>query len=141
VPGFKNYLWSTGDISNTVALNNLGSYWLTVTDSHNCNGTDTFTVQKNSNCIPIGVPNAFTPNKDGINDIFKPTIMQQISDYHFMVFNRYGQMIFETDKYGTGWDGTFKGTAQPRNSYVYMISFKNINGQLKEYNGIVTLLR
>ena len=141
VPGYKNYLWSTGAVSNTVSLSNLGVYYLTVTDNNNCIGKDTISLQLNTNCVPVSIPNAFTPNKDGINDIFKPRITQEIQEYSFIVFNRYGQKIFETQKYGIGWDGTFKGVAQPRNSYVYMITFKNRNGVISENKGTVTLVR
>jgi gliding motility-associated-like protein len=141
VPGYKNYLWSTGDISNTVAISNPGTYYLSVTDSNNCTGKDTVVLQRNYNCIPVNIPNAFTPNKDGTNDIFKPIITQEVSDYSFTIFNRYGQKIFASNKYGTGWDGTFKGVAQPRNAYIYLLNFKNNNGELMEYKGTVTLIR
>jgi len=141
VPNYKNYLWSTGDVSPSVTLNQFGSYYLTVTDYNNCSGKDTVMLLRNYNCIPVSIPNAFTPNKDGKNDMFKPIINQEISNYSFVVFNRYGQKIFASNEYGKGWDGTFKGAAQPRNSYIYLISFKSNNGQPAEYKGTVTLLR
>ncbi len=141
VPGYKNYLWSTGDISSAVAVNNPGTYYLSVTDNNNCTGKDTVVLQRNYNCIPVNIPNAFTPNKDGTNDIFKPIITQEVSDYSFTIFNRYGQKIFTSNKYGIGWDGTFKGVAQPRNAYIYLLNFKNNNGELMEYKGTVTLIR
>jgi gliding motility-associated-like protein len=141
VPGYKNYQWSTGDVSGTVSLSGFGNFYLTVTDNKNCVGKDTILLLRNYNCVAISIPNAFTPNKDGINDIFKPFITQEVFEYSFLIFNRYGQKIFETNDYLKGWDGTFKGTAQPRNSYVYLISFKNINGVVSENKGIVTLIR
>lgn len=141
VPGYKNYLWSTGDISSTVAINNPGTYYLSVTDNNNCTGKDTVVLQRNYNCIPVNIPNAFTPNKDGTNDTFKPIITREITNYSFAIFNRYGQKIFATNSYSTGWDGTFKGIAQPRNSYIYILSFKDNNGELMEYKGTVTLIR
>jgi gliding motility-associated-like protein len=141
VPGYKNYLWNTGDVLNTISINSLGTFNLTVTDDNNCIGKDTIVLQRNPNCIPISIPNAFTPNNDGANDVFKPTISQEISDYSFIIFNRYGQKVFETKNYVFGWDGTFKGVPQPRNSYVYLISFKNVNGTFLQNKGTVTLIR
>lgn len=141
VPGYKNYLWSTGDVSSAVSINSFGDFYLTVTDNNNCTGKDTIILQRNFNCIPISIPNAFTPNRDGANDIFKPIISQEIFDYSFTIFNRYGQKVFETNNYSTGWDGTFKGVDQPRNSYVYLINLKNINGVLIVNKGTVILIR
>jgi len=141
VSGYSSYLWSNGDVSNTVSFNTPGIYYLSVTDNNNCAGKDTIVLQKNLNCVPVNIPNAFTPNNDGRNDIFKPIITQEVSNYSFTIFNRYGQQIFVTTKYGTGWDGTFKGVNQPRNAYVYMVSFNNSNGELMKYNGTVTLIR
>jgi gliding motility-associated-like protein len=141
VLGYKNYLWSTSETTNAVSLNTFGTFYLTVTDNNNCVGKDTIVLLRNYNCIPVSIPNAFTPNKDGTNDNFKPIITQEVSSYNFTILNRYGQKIFTTNNYGIGWDGTLKGVAQPRNSYVYLVSFKNNNGELTEYKGTVTLIR
>ena len=111
-----------------------------VTDSNNCTGKDTITLIRN-NCIPISIPNAFTPNKDGKNDIFKPTISQDTKNYSMIIYNRYGQKIFESGSYSIGWDGTYKGKEQPAGTYVYRIVFTNNFGYLSENNGTVMLLR
>ncbi|MBL0183072.1 MAG: gliding motility-associated C-terminal domain-containing protein [Chitinophagaceae bacterium] len=140
LPGYKNYLWSTGSTSSNISLKNFGTFYLTVTDFNNCSGIDSITIQR-ANCIPMGIPNAFTPNGDGKNDVFKPTINQAILRFSFVIFNRYGETVFETREYGTGWDGTYKGKMQPTGSYVYRIKFTNINGWESENNGTVLLIR
>jgi gliding motility-associated-like protein len=141
LPGYKNYLWNTGDITSTISLNAFGTYYLTVTDNNNCTGKDSIILRRNFNCVPVNIPTAFTPNQDGKNDIFRPVITQEVSEYSLAVFNRYGQKIFVTNNYNTGWNGTFNGVNQPRNAYIYLLSFKNSNGKLSEYKGTVTLIR
>lgn len=140
VPGYKDYLWSTGSTLPDISLTSFGTFYLTVKDFNDCTGTDTIIIQR-ANCIFIGIPNAFTPNGDGLNDVFKPTINQAIRSYSFMVFNRYGEKIFGTNEYGTGWDGTYKGKQQNSGSYVYRITFINIFGWESVNNGSVLLIR
>jgi gliding motility-associated-like protein len=140
VPGYKDYLWSNGQITNIVTLSSFGKFYLTVTDFNNCKGKDSITLIR-KDCIPIGIPNAFTPNGDAKNEVFKPTINQEIRNYSFMVYNRYGEKIFDTRSYGIGWDGTYKGKPQPIGTYVYQIVFTNIFGFKSENKGTVMLLR
>ena len=140
VPGYRSYLWNTGSVFSAISISDFGKFYLTVTDDHHCTGTDTIFLWR-KDCIPIGIPNAFTPNGDAKNDIFKPTIFQALRSFSFAIFNRYGQKLFETRNYGTGWDGSFKGKDQPAGTYVYRIVFTNIFGYESENNGTVLLLR
>lgn len=140
IPGYAEYVWSTGAITPDVSLNSFGSFYLTVKDFNNCIGSDTITLVR-KDCIYIGIPNAFTPNGDTRNDIFKPTIFQAVQNFSFIVFNRYGQKVFETREYGKGWDGTLKGKPQPSGSYVYHIKYTNIFGVETVENGSVLLMR
>ncbi|HEX2684088.1 MAG TPA: SBBP repeat-containing protein, partial [Ferruginibacter sp.] len=71
LPGYQSYTWSTGNTSSNIEIRKAGDYYLTVKDFDNCVGTDMISI-KEINCIPVGIPNAFTPNNDGINDVFKP---------------------------------------------------------------------
>ncbi|HAO47562.1 MAG TPA: gliding motility-associated C-terminal domain-containing protein [Ferruginibacter sp.] len=140
VPGYQDYRWSTGAVSSSITLRNFGIFYLTVKDFNDCTGTDSITVTR-ANCVPIAIPNAFTPNGDGLNDVFRPTINQEVKRFYFTVFNRYGEKIFETHEYGKGWDGKYKGKDQPAGSYVYLIRFTNIFGWSPENNGTVLLIR
>ena len=139
-PGYEKYLWSTGATGNNISVSNAGSYYLTVTDAHYCVGTDSIHIRR-KNCIPIGIPNSFTPNKDKLNDVFKPTINQAVYQYSFIIFNRFGQLIFETYHYGTGWDGSWKGKDQPMGTYVYQVKYTDLYGDVSVNNGTVLLLR
>lgn len=140
VPNYSAYQWSTGSTISTIDISSFGTYYLTVKDFNNCIGTDSITIQR-KNCIYIAIPNAFTPNDDTKNDIFKPIINQAIQNFSFIVFNRYGQKVFETREYGKGWDGTLKGKPQPSGSYVYNIKYTNIFGIETVENGSVLLIR
>ena len=140
VPGFKSYAWNTGSTKPEIEIRTQGNYYLTVTSFDNCVGTDSLTVQE-INCIPIGIPNAFTPNNDGNNDFFKPTINREITDYQLQVFNRNGQLVFITKDYGQGWNGRTKNQPIDPGNYIYQISFRNADGKSFKYSGSVLLLR
>lgn len=140
VPGYRSYAWSTGATTPGIEIRNAGNYYLTVTSFDNCVGTDTVTVQE-IKCIPIGIPNAFTPNNDGKNDHFKPGINMEIDDYQLRVFNRVGQLIFYSKDPAQGWDGRFKGQQQSSDNYIYQVSFRDINGKWYTYSGNILLIR
>lgn len=87
------------------------------------------------------IPTAFTPDKDGINDVWGWQSACSPKDYELMVFNRYGEMIFSTTTPGTVWDGTYNGADCPLGVYVYRTSFRLPYQERKEALGSVTLLR
>ena len=140
IPGYKSYAWNTGSSTRNIEIRKAGNYILTVTSFDNCVGTDTLTIREIT-CIAIGIPNAFSPNNDGRNDFFKPTINTEIQDYQLRIYNRVGQLIYQTNNYSTGWDGRFKGHKQSSDNYIYQISFRNMEGKPFEYKGNVLLLR
>jgi len=87
------------------------------------------------------VPNCFTANDDGLNDIFSPKLIG-VSDYTFTIYNRWGEVIFETNDTEKGWDGTSKGRLCQVDTYVYRFAFKDdVKGHDHTYVGRVTLLR
>jgi gliding motility-associated-like protein len=88
------------------------------------------------------IPNAFTPGKDdGMNDIFKPKLIG-VREYSFMIFNRWGEKMFETQDPADGWNGHFKGTLAKSDVYIYKISFRDdVRNDPHEYIGNVSLIR
>ena len=126
------HFYSSVDIFNIIQ---------TVTNSYGCSDTASASVL----IIPdfgFWVPNAFTPeNKDNLNDIFKPKVFG-VEDYLFMVFNRWGELIYQTDDINAGWDGTYKNAKSPQDVYVWKCEFKNSVTELYESHvGHVTLIR
>ncbi|HYG52494.1 MAG TPA: T9SS type B sorting domain-containing protein [Flavobacteriales bacterium] len=91
----------------------------------------------------IYVPNAFTPDGDGTNDMLLPSVKGVLDDgYVFYVFDRWGEIIFQTNDKLSGWDGTFKGMPSKEDVYVWKIkAASSLNGDVKEYVGHVTLLK
>ncbi len=91
----------------------------------------------------IYFPNAFSPNNDGINDLFRalPEIdcIMNLSYYSLQIFNRWGQLVFETDDYDTGWNGQFNGELAPLDVYVWHAEYE-YQGERKEQSGNLHLL-
>lgn len=86
------------------------------------------------------IPNAFTPNDDGLNDIFRPSYSAIKKLYWFRIYNRYGQLVFETTRSGLGWNGTVKGVLQPIGTYIWMLKAEENTGKNIEKTGSVLLL-
>jgi len=88
------------------------------------------------------IPNAFTPaDHNGLNDVFKPKLIG-VHSYSFMIFDRWGEKIFETDKLEVGWDGLYKDVLCQQDVYVYRVSFRDdVKGVYHKYIGSVTLVR
>jgi gliding motility-associated-like protein len=87
------------------------------------------------------IPNAFTPNGNGLNDVFKPKLLG-VHDYSFLIFDRWGEKIFETNNMEAGWNGFFKGRLCTNDVFVYKINFRDDVQQLDhQYIGRVTLVR
>lgn len=87
-----------------------------------------FCLISNNNYNPIPIPNAFSPNNDGLNDIFKP-FYSNVSEYKMYIFNKFGEKVFESNDINIGWDGYFKGKII-QDSYVYKIEFNKDNEQV-----------
>ncbi|MDQ3047126.1 MAG: PKD domain-containing protein [Bacteroidota bacterium] len=87
------------------------------------------------------IPNAFTPNGSGMNDVFKPVLLG-VHNYHFMIFNRWGEKIFETKDTEEGWNGVYKGSLSTNDVFVYRIFFRDdVQNLDHEFIGHVTVVR
>ena len=86
------------------------------------------------------LPGAFTPNGDGANDVLY-VYGGLIKAVHLRIYNRWGQMVFETKDIKQGWDGTFKGEPQRPDAYAYRLTAEFIDGSMATSSGSVTLMR
>lgn len=134
-------IWSNGDTAASIVADAVGSYWLTVTTDKGCTISDTMEIKPN--CY-MGIPNAFTPNGDGINDYFFPRqlLADGLVSFKMEIYNRWGEQVFATTNTdGRGWDGKFNGVIQPEGVFIYIIDATFKNGQTEHHQGTVTLLR
>ncbi|HRN95549.1 MAG TPA: gliding motility-associated C-terminal domain-containing protein, partial [Chitinophagales bacterium] len=113
-------------------------YVLRFTDASKCPATATIKV----NVVKGGdiyMPNVFSPNGDGNNDIFKP-LGFNVKHILWKVFNRWGELVFQSDDFNIGWDGMFKSSPQPAGVYVYTMDVTFQNKVVKHYKGSISLI-
>ena len=89
----------------------------------------------------VYIPNAFTPNGDGNNDVFRIIPLENYSLDRLIIYNRWGSIIFNTKTPGIGWDGTFNHLPQPMDTYVYYILLRSSKGKEIIKKGTVFLMR
>lgn len=145
--GGEVYQWSPPDgldrtdIPNPITnYNNDITYHLQVYTKEGCLGEDDIKVRFMSG-PNIYVPNAFTPNGDGQNDVFRPLPVGITKLELFRVFNRWGEEVFRTNEYMKGWDGKTRGRVADAGTYVWIVQGTNTAGELVEKRGTVTLIR
>ena len=86
----------------------------------------------------VYVPNAFSPNNDGLNDYWNIPALKAYSEYEILVFNRYGEVVYKSKNINTPWDGNLKGKALPTGVYPYVIDIKQVS---KKLTGWVMIIR
>lgn len=106
-----------------------------------CTLTDTTLVDVKKCPVYIYFPTAFTPNNDGINDFYKPLFEGRLLLYEFIIYNRWGQVVFKTTVPNNCWDGVFKAGLPETGSYVYTCKYRFMNEQLKFKKGAFTLIK
>jgi gliding motility-associated-like protein len=119
-------------------------YRIRVTDAAGCTADTSILIAENSpmgTCNDIFIPNAFTPNNDGKNDLFAILSSPGFKDMSIQVFNRWGSIVHQSKGSNSGWDGTYKGAQQPSGVYIYAINYTNASGEKKSLKGTLTLIR
>ena len=87
------------------------------------------------------MPSAFTPNKDGLNDVFGPTSYGFMKKFEFKIYNRWGQLVYVSSDPAKRWNGTLKGNELPAGVYVWMIKYTDANNQEYSEEGTIMLIR
>ncbi len=137
-----SFVWSTGQTSSSISNLENGYYSVVAKDANGCTDSASAEITFDNCCNPF-VPNAFTPNHDGENDIFEFRYNGDIELKSFKIFNRWGQVVFETDDPTQGWDGTFNDKEVDVGVYFYQIIFicGNLGDNRQELSGDLTLIR
>lgn len=140
------YAWlPAASLNNTTVLNPEASpaattlYNLKVTDQNSCSSEGEFEVIVSGKLL---MPTAFTPNEDGLNDLFSIPRAIFIDLRKFTVFNRWGQVVFETQNARQGWDGSVNGSPLPSGVYAWLIQYRDaFTGAVESLKGTVMLIR
>ena len=135
--------WSNGDTGTELDSLMPGYYNVTVTDSNGCHAATMFTViQSDISCYDpiVYVPNIFTPNGDGTNDILYVR-GRGIETLQFIVYDRWGERVFKTEDPNQGWDGTFRGKPVESAVFVWYLKATLSNDETIKRKGNVTIIR
>jgi len=145
--GGSNIRWqparwlNSGTIANpvTTPLDDI-MYIVTAINDAGCKDSDTVFIKVNPK-TNIYIPSAFTPNNDGKNDRFKPVLSMQYTINSFMVYNRWGNVVYSSNARDEGWDGTIKGLAQDSGLFVWVLKITDRKNQVINRKGTVMLIR
>lgn len=140
--GFMEYTWSTNSHDSIISVASQGNYWAQVKDFNCCVNSDSVYVK----VFEYFIPNAFTPNGDGLNDVFRVVGLYKNIDFKMYLYNRWGQLLFESDDIDKGWDGTSKGLYCEPGSYVWILNVSFLGQDIITQGdivlkGTVTLVR
>ena len=120
-------------------LNDDQMFLVVVTDAEGCLGVDTIFIRVYDGPTYY-VPNSFTPNGDGLNDIFRAVPVGISYTQYFKIFNRFGELIFQTNRWLQGWDGKKLGKAQPSGTYIWIVKGVDKDNKVVEQKGTVILI-
>ena len=132
--------WQDNSRNNTYLVESEGIYSATYTNACGTSKDNVILINENCNC-DVFIPNAFTPNDDGANDVFLTSIPDcEISDYRLEVYSQHGEKLFKSKSITEGWDGTFEATKMPAGIYVYKLSYqKEGEGRDTKVGGTIKL--
>lgn len=146
--GYIKYAWNDGHSGASRSVTDTGVYWVFGSDGCSAFVTDTFRIKGICDCdLTLFVPNTFTPNGDGQNDVFFPRSGSGISKVtKFQVYNRWGTLLFERENISpndatNSWDGSFQGSLPLPDVYVYVVEAICENGRVINKKGSVTVIR
>ncbi|MCX6230685.1 MAG: SBBP repeat-containing protein [Bacteroidetes bacterium] len=134
------YQWQDGSVNPTYTVYQQGLYWVKATIG-SCSSSDTINVITNDCEIILQLPNIITPNGDGINDIFMPIISKHIKKMQTVIYNRWGNLLYETDNLNIDWDGTFNGKYVADGVYYWIVSYSDFDGKENFLRGSLTVMR
>ena len=120
------YLWQDGSTLSSYTVVQEGVYWVEVMVGGCLLNSNHLVVQKGT-CCDVYVPNSFTPDEDQINDYFFPVFNcseEAFAEYNLSIYNRWGELIFQTDQFNDSWNGMYEGKMSPSEVYVYKLVYQ-----------------
>lgn len=144
-PGdYVTYLWNDGSRNRVQKTYENGLYRVEVSDINGCKNAASTTVTKDPGKWPsdMFVPNAFTPNADGLNDLFPAhRFVSEGGFYEFKVFNRWGEKLWQSNNPLENWDGTVHGKLVPEGIYVYLVNWVGCDNFRRTASGNISVMR
>lgn len=140
---YSSYKWQDGTADSLFNVSKPGTYSVQVQDSCGNLFFDTVAVSY-KNCLAKGfyIPNAFSPNKDGLNEIFGPIIQGgNIKQYQFFIYNSFGQLIYKSTEAAKGWNGTLKGVQQSSGVFIWLCIYQLEGEPVHQEKGTVLIIR
>jgi gliding motility-associated-like protein len=138
------FIWSTSPPQFSARAENLyfGYYFVESTDGNGCVSKDSVYIEPGPCCEEVFVPNAFSPNGDGKNDVFKVATSAGIELIQFDIYDRWGNRVWSTNDFRSGWDGIYRGADQSMNVFYYIFRYKCLtDGEKYIKKGDILLLR
>ena len=143
-PGpYAAYLWQDNSTLPVFAVTQTGKYWVKVTSSAGCTGSDTVNITAVVGCDDIYLPNTFTPNGDGNNDFFGPVgNVSAASAYRLVIYDRWGELVFSSSNPYEKWDGKFSGMfTGGTESYAWYVTYTFKGQYRRTKKGMITVMK
>lgn len=142
--GMMEYKWNTGESTQKIIAHDSGMYVVQIVDFEGCRFNDTINIKKKKDLFPssIYMPNAFTPNDDGLNDLY-PANQYKVKGalYNVKLYNRWGEKLGDYNTPDANWDGKINGNPAPEGVYVFKINWIGCDNNMRTLVGDFTLLR
>ena len=138
--GNSDYLWQDNSTQPTLAAIEAGTYFVTVT-LDNCTTTDLINLETEDCRIILEMPNIFTPNSDGRNDLLRPLLINGVDEAKLIIYNRWGEQVFQTNDLAKGWNGRNDNSDCAEGTYFWVVEYQTREREIKNLTGPVTLKR
>lgn len=138
---FSDYIWSTGATTPSISVSAPGTYWVRATADCS-SGLDSISIAAAEDCNQcLFFPNAFSPNNDRRNDLFKPSVLCDVGGYKIAIYNRFGQLVFSSNNVESAWDGNYNGKKADVGVYYFNVIFQNRNSsKMQKIMGDLSLI-
>lgn len=142
-PGFALYQWNTGESTPSIIVDTEGTYSVFITDQAGCSAQASVEVQAFSKMPNLfQVPTAFSPDADGLNDLFRPICYYDlVKEFMMEIYTKRGERIYQSFDAHAAWDGTCKGQPVPNGAYIWHIVYRSHLGVYNRDRGVVTVIR
>lgn len=139
--GFTQYVWNNGATGSSISIDQPGDYSVVAYNTDGCKSSDTISIRNTFCDCSVEMPVAFTPNGDGINDLWKISQPGCLKSFSVFIYNRNGSLVYENSDYKNDWAGTYHYQPLPDGTYYVMAKATFTNGNTKFIKNNLTIIR